>query len=285
MSADDEDLFPHLNWPVKVKLEGIKATYMEVTEQLQDLILDTHGLEHALVKYKCSMYTLHQYCFKDELFGVALFDDPVLASAVRKLKGTDASNLYNVDVHLDEEMERALNPQDAIRNDYGKALLRMVSLAFRDRLELFQSKLSFLKVILDFIKGDDELFALHQTELMRLLLRLHDEVEAFSLQLPTVPPKVGNFGYHSETLEDIAHDLDEFMFGKVDEAIENLKEKAADEKTDSKDTAKHGQRNRPKRPQARQAGCCKRRRQSSKQAEYGHRPRTTNCEGMRGLCA
>jgi uncharacterized protein YjbJ (UPF0337 family) len=62
-------------------------------------------------------------------------------------------------------------------------------------------------------------------------------MEAFSLQLPTVPPKVGNFGYHSERLEDITHDLNEFMLGKVDEAIGNLKEKVADEKEDSKDTA------------------------------------------------
>jgi hypothetical protein len=241
MSAHDEDNFPHLSYPIKVKVDSIKAAYvvspyMVVTEQLQDLIQNTSGLEHALVKRHCSIYTLHQYCSKDEMFAVAIYDDSILAGAVRKLKGTDASNLYNVPTYLNEDMTLDLNPHDAIRNEYGNALLRMVSLAFRDRLELMKLKLFFLKVIFDFIKGNEELFVLHQYELMHHLLRLQDEVEGFSEQLPTVPPKVGNFDSHAEMLRVIADDVHGFMFGQVDVVIENLKAKAT-ETADSKDTA------------------------------------------------
>jgi hypothetical protein len=71
---------------------------------------------------------------------------------------------------------------------------------------------------------------------MHHLLRLQDEVEGFSEQLPTVPPKVGNFDSHAGMLRVIADEVHGFVSGQVDVVIENLKAKAT-ETADSKDTA------------------------------------------------
>jgi hypothetical protein len=230
MSADDDSRWVHEVYSVDKKLDGIKATYvasqyMTVSKPIKDLIEKTSGLEHALVKGHCSIYTLYQYCFKDQMFGAAIFDDHILSNVIRKLKDPNASNLFNEEIILNDEETRALNVPDAIRNEFGSALLRMVAPAFRDRLELFKLTLSFWKGIFDFVKADDELFGQHKHKLMHHLLRLEAEVVQFSTQLPKVPPEAGDFDELSEMLSLLAGELNGF-FHTVDAALDSLKAKA-----------------------------------------------------------
>jgi hypothetical protein len=220
VAAERPLLFPG----TQEKLDAIKVTYvparyMDLSKQMLDFIQRTVGLQDALVANSCSVYTMNQYCVKDRKFGVAIYEDEILAKTLRHLKGTDARLLYSA-------KQEGVTPQEATRNWFGTSLLRMISLAFDDRLELIKAKLCFLKIIFDYMKENEELFAIHKIELMFHVLRLEDEMKAFSLQLPTNPPEAGSFGIQSDMLRYLEHIHEEFMLDKVDVAIENLKGKA-----------------------------------------------------------
>lgn len=222
---------------VDAKLDAIKASYvtsqhLNISKHLQELLQNDASLRDALVANYCSMYTLNEYCVKERMFGVAIFDDEILARTLRDLKGVDATKKFYATSEEDED----LLPHERTANAYGRSLLRMISLAFGDRLHLFKVKLCFLKVVFDAVKANVQLLERHIIELQHHMLRLHDEMEAFSKQLPTKPPTVGNFGGHSKMLNILECELEEFMFDKVDAVIKNLKApteaNAADNETD-----------------------------------------------------
>ena len=160
---------------------------------------------------------LEQLCELDRRFGATIFDDGILGRTMTRMKVHDASNLYHLGSATPELAEEDVDRAAVVKKDFGRALLRLISVFFENRYELYEKRVEFLKIFFSFLENDPVALKRHETEFKHHFLRL----QTFFMQFPKVAPRVGEFRYFRSELKKLAESLLNFRFDQVEIVFAN----------------------------------------------------------------
>jgi hypothetical protein len=193
------------------KLQQIAPVYcaakkMLVSSQLKSHVWNSDSLLMVLIDKACSIGVLEDLCLTDQRFATTVHDDVgALKGYIMRLKEVHADEMFTLDIPAGPgNCEVA----DAYRQDSG--ILRMISLSYRNRVDLIARTKKFLVYLLADLKKDDKLLRRHAVEFLLLFDGLVDDANNFLDQLPRFAPKVGNFGPYRSRLEAIIEQLEAF---------------------------------------------------------------------------
>lgn len=227
--ADDREdyirfLTGDVSFSVASKLKDISRVYyaartVVLSPFLTAYINHSTTLRETLSKDGLSVDRLNALSYHDQMFAISVHDDDgVLANAVIALKEGNAHDKYPDSLRSIESgtsstgeevgdrivVSEGVRRMAAVTRMYDTAVLKMVSLAYDNRLDLIHRRMCLLKRLLEDLIKDDEALRSHAVELVIQFLRARDDTLAFLSQLPEqVFPRRGNFGHQRAFLRSI----------------------------------------------------------------------------------